>query len=175
MSVYVTLHFTSHPAASANNVTLSCPFEKYRGCERLGTVSVPDMSSQNKDPKIALQKLAGWIMEEQEEHFEDYHKIEMDDSRGNYHNHNEMEIDHDVREIDDEEEEFINTEPTLLPTLKKQLDQVNSCKGGYSALPPFVIDQLACYGKELKLSLSNEMIISVKNGASFVATTEPRN
>ena len=140
-----------------------------------GTVPVPDFAGQHKDAKVALQALAGLIIRDQKEHFEGWHKngSDSDSSNGGY----EMEIDHDVREIDDEEEEFIKTEPTLLPTLKKELARVNSCKDGFSALPPFVIDQLARYGeehgKDLKLSLSNQMIISVKNGMSSVALADP--
>ena len=139
---------------SAEKLALICPFEG-RGLP--GSVEVSDFAGQHKDAKIALQELAYLILKKQEEHLTEWHSAE---GMSSY-------------ESSKTDEEFANTERTLLPALKKELAEVDSHKdkGGYSALPPFVIDRLERngkeHGKELKLSLSNQMVISVKNGTSF--------
>ena len=80
-----------------------------------------------------------------------------------------MATDHGVREIGAKEEEFIKNERKLLPPLRTGLLQLKSCEEGIAALPPFVVDQLAHHGTELKLSLSNQMIILVRNGTPSIS------
>ena len=140
-----------------------------------GAVEVPNFAGQHKDAKIALQALARLILKEKMEHLTKWHTAEaMSISDGSM--DSDEEVDEEVVKTE-RTHKIVKPERTLLLALRKELAQVNSYKGGYSALPPFVIDQLACYGKEhgkdLKLSLSNQMIISVKNGMSSVALADP--
>ena len=145
-----------------------------------GTVKVSNFAGQHKDAKIALQALARLILKEKMEHLTKWHTAEaMSISDGSMGSDEDEEVDEEVVKTERKQkivkpemtQEFDKTETTLLPALKEELAQVDSHKhkGGYSALPPFVIDHLARYGKDLKLSLSNQMIISVKNSTSFAA------
>ena len=123
-----------------------------------GTVPVPDFAGRHKDPKIALRELSVLIIREQIEHFKEWHTKEgMNDS----------DSDTD-EEIDLEKEDFVRK---AISSLKEEMRKIKACKDGYTALPPFVMEQLDRFGKELKMSLCNQMIISVKNGGSHIFST----
>ena len=120
----------------------------------LGTVPDTDFAFTSKDAKLAMKKLAARTIEAQKEHFEKWRT-----ARGKNH---EFKID------GEEEEEFIKNEKTLLSALTEELNRIKSCKDGYSALPPFILNHFKRDGKpeELKLFLSNHMTVTVKNGMS---------
>ena len=151
-------------ALSYEKVTLLCPYKEIqKGCGMPGTVNVPNFSGTSKDPKRALQKLAERIVSSQlVRHFVNFHNDALEE---------QMDVDsHDIREIDDKEKErqFWEKEKTFRPTLREMLEEIRSSKEGYTALPSGVKDQLTHFEGELKLTLSNVLVISVKNGAHRV-------